>query len=1162
MTGNLFTKIQIPVRPQIQTPQNNPYGVATSHVFNPRETFSRFEYPQALPLSQAITVPKGIKEDPPKGKLIKENFLESMQSTVKSYGDYCKYFYNAGFKGTGTDYSVGKINDLAIRVGSLGIAITLASSKFFPFARGMEFIGLGTWFAAMAAWPKLLAMPIKAKTGIDPTLKYEDSQGRRKSFFEDRQYLCFDLFKHIDKNGNYNPNAPEYEMFDNIGDKLGIPRNIPNRREAIQNKIAQYAVQYNALTMLTAGVMTPVLSSIVADQLQIPLGAAIEKTRTVHTGINVQNMSKKIASLLTQDNLLVDSAIETLGTELDPKLAQIIEKYSLATQEGLSQYISPKEEQILSNLLGQRYYGTGFGAGILQELQSGSVISRNAIPVNANLGLDIVDLSKSISDKLQEIKTEEIRNLFNEIEKTYLDLNPADKGNINSSKISDILDSLKNSKKGRTSKFRSLINSASEYGNLTVEELKTAINAKDLDTLNLAKYRIDTTLSTQEIWRALDSVKGIMQNSDNAFTPVGQKYAAVQLQLVFGNKLRSAGIDNEVVRELNSVFDGEIKKYFDTRKGNLIRPEQLQKLFKISELNLQIKNKIDSYKAATIKDIAESVTARSWDKLPKKYFNLIGFTKEELEQLAGIDTVKASEIISKKFGELTQDEKKLNHAITMMSKYANSAVTKEQKAFIKLVGTTENPGLITYAEKLTEKLLENSSFYELKAGFERYFIGSKKSVKQKVINTIDSLGKPIQILDIFKTLNVEVVPKVQNGIIVGEKIVAPEKAPHIIKDFLGVDTQEFVKKMQDDLEKGKYYTFQEGYDEPGAYRKAVYSLVDYIKNIALQKNDISDWITKHEAQPEGFTKGIKHSKHMVGTMADTIFAHFSPATRAAIENGASGLSDIFEKNKTEMRRRLLGADSVIVSHSNFENYDTNYVYSPDFCKLVDEFFDTTNLSVADNKGNQLLSLIKSRRIKGLNDKEINDAINSVKGYIKHLSDGSPFNKTETCKEGVKDIYNHNNSINIYKLINNMFDSRDVQYVESAKQRLIVLLEDRATELGAKKDFQDVLNTINGYISHLKNGTNFDQTNCKQPFYRILNTKTANKDIGEMAGKNTVDFMLRAAQNICSRNKWKLLVWSLFAGTVGISLITLANMGHTNSFNPDHWKRPKQNGDKK
>ena len=80
--------------------------------------------------------------------------------------------------------------------------------------------------------------------------------------------------------------------------------------------------------------------------------------------------------------------------------------------------------------------------------------------------------------------------------------------------------------------------------------------------------------------------------------------------------------------------------------------------------------------------------------------------------------------------------------------------------------------------------------------------------------------------------------------------------------------------------------------------------------------------------------------------------------------------------------------------------------------------------------------------------------------------------------------------------------------------------------------------------------------------RSANAKTANKDIGEMAGKNTVDFMLRAAQNIRSRNKWQVLVWSLFAGTVGFSLITLANMGHTNSFNPDHWKHIKKNGDKK
>ena len=1166
MTGNLFTKIQIPVKPQIQT-QNSAPNAAASHTYNPLQTFSKFEYPPAVPLSAPHTKPKGTIEDPAKGKIVKETFLQSMKSTVKSYGDYCKYFYNAGFKGKGTDYSVGKINDLAIRVGSLGIAITLASSKFFPFARGMEFVGLGTWFAAMAAWPKLLALPVKARTGLDPSLKYEDSQGRRKSFFEDRQYLCFDLFKHIDKNGNYNPKAPEYEMFDNIGDKLGIPRNIPNRREAIQNKIAQYAVQYNTLTMLTAGVMTPVLSSLVADQLQIPLGSAIEKTRILKTGMSLQNMSKNIDSLLTQDNLKIDNAIETLGTKLDSKLAHRISSYIPVAEDGSvdlsAKYISPKEEQILSNLFGQRYYGTGFGTGILQELETESVISKNAIPVNDVLGLDIKNLSSRISEKLKEIKTEEIRTLFNEVENSYLRLSPDNKNNLESSKISDILTALKNSKKGKTAKFRSLIAAASTYENMTLEELKNAINNKDLDKLKLAKYNIDTTLQTEEIWRGLDSVKRIMKNSDNVFTPIGQKYAAVQLQVIFADKFKSAGVDSDVVSALNKVFEGELTRYFDIRKSTLIRPEQLQKLFKLGELNLQIKKTIDSYKAATIKDIAESVTARSWDKLPKKYFNLIGFSKEELEQLARIDSVKASEIISHKFSELAKDENKLNHVITMMSKYAKDAVTKEQKAFIELVGTIENPGLIIKAEKLTQKLLDNSSFTgELRSGFDKFYIGSKKAVKQKVVNTIDSLGKPIQILDIFKSLDVEVVPKIENNVVVGDKLANPEKAPHIIKDFLGVDSHEFFKKMQADMEIGKYYTFQEGYDEPGAYKKAVNSLVEYIKDIALQKNDISDWITKFEVQPEGFNKGIKHSKHMVGTMADTIFSHFSPATRAAIENGAKGLSDIFENNKTEMKRRFLGADSVIVSHSNFENYGTNFVHSPEFCALVDKFFNSSNASDAQETGKQLMQLIELRRIKGLNDTEINDAIKSVKGYIDHLVNGSKFDKSASCIEGVKDIYNHNNSINMTKLIDNLFNSRDIQYVETAKKRLTMLLEDRAIELGANKDFQDVLNTINGYISHLKNGSAFNKEGCKNPFYKILNAKTANKDIGEMAGKNTVDFMLRAAQNIRSRNKWQVLVWSLFAGTVGFSLITLANMGHTNSFNPDHWKHIKKNGDNK
>ena len=403
MTGNLFTKIQIPVRPQIQTHQNNT-SVPAPSLFKQNDTFSKFDYPAAIPLSKPNTTPKGITQDPPRGRLVNETFLQSMKSTVKSYGDYCKYFYNAGFKGTGTDYSVGKINDLAIRVGSLGIAVTLASSKFFPFARGMEFVGLGTWFAAMAAWPKLLAMPIKAKTGIDPSLKYEDSQGRRKSFFEDRQYLCFDLFKHVDKNGNYNPNAPEYELFDLIGDKLGIPRNIPNRREAIQNKVAQYGVQYNTLTMLTAGVMTPVLSSLVADQLQMPLGKALEVARVKKSGFSINNISNKIDKLLSMDKLTPDKAIDMLGVSVNSKFASKLDKLTTTAEKDSAIYLNHKQEQELSKLFENRYFGTGFGTGIIQELNTESVIVRNSVPINHELGVDVGNVSKTISEKAKEIE--------------------------------------------------------------------------------------------------------------------------------------------------------------------------------------------------------------------------------------------------------------------------------------------------------------------------------------------------------------------------------------------------------------------------------------------------------------------------------------------------------------------------------------------------------------------------------------------------------------------------------------------------------------------------------------------------------------------------------------------------------------------------------------
>lgn len=164
-------------------------------------------------MSPGTTAPKGARPLAASGTLVKENIFQSAGSTVSSYVNYFKYFYNAAFKGEGNDYKVGKINDLAIRAGSLGIAGVLATSKMFPFAKGMEFVGLGTWFAAMALWPRVLGVPIQMKTGVNINQRYIDSAQKRKMVYEDNQYRPMDLFRHVDLNGR--PLKPE-EYYKNM----------------------------------------------------------------------------------------------------------------------------------------------------------------------------------------------------------------------------------------------------------------------------------------------------------------------------------------------------------------------------------------------------------------------------------------------------------------------------------------------------------------------------------------------------------------------------------------------------------------------------------------------------------------------------------------------------------------------------------------------------------------------------------------------------------------------------------------------------------------------------------------------------------------------------------------------------------------------------------
>ena len=105
--ANLINTIPV-YKPSLdkKIPVSNPSGKINAPA---SAQFKVFDYVPAKPLSPAPTKPQKITEQKAKGYLIKENVFQSAGSTVKSYLDYVKYFYNAAFKGEGKDYSIGKI---------------------------------------------------------------------------------------------------------------------------------------------------------------------------------------------------------------------------------------------------------------------------------------------------------------------------------------------------------------------------------------------------------------------------------------------------------------------------------------------------------------------------------------------------------------------------------------------------------------------------------------------------------------------------------------------------------------------------------------------------------------------------------------------------------------------------------------------------------------------------------------------------------------------------------------------------------------------------------------------------------------------------------------------------------------------------------------------
>ena len=767
----------------------------TSSVSNPFPQVNTYSYIPAKPLSPARTTPKGVRPHAASGHLVKENIFQSMGSTVKSYADYVKYFYKAAFKGEGTDYSVGKINDLAIRTGSLGIATVLATSKVFPFAKGMEFVGLGTWFASMALWPQVLGAPIKAKTGVDINQKYIDSYGRRKFVYEDNLYRPMDLYRHVDLNGKplseeeyYKKYDVDYVYLDAVGDKLGIPRDIKNRHEAIMNKMGQVAVQGKTLWMMTAGVMTPVVSSIIADSLQEPLKNGLEKYRYNKQLKEVQELDKKLDSLLdiNQPDLgkrRVNTNIEEVIKALDIKIPESSEK-EFKSLMGETGTLSKSDFDKLQKFIENRFFGTGLKEPMDCVMHWNMRVTEPKIRLNDNLR---DGLMKATSDAVKEV-----------------------------------------------------------LGGLKKEFVATLPK-------EITEYK---GISQQEYWDIIshsynDGAQEMGQVAHSAFQNMAQRIPMNRFKQL-------KGVDEEVIELISDAIDKKVIEYMDSQRHYILPQEKLTQLFRFAELNNQLKQKLAKFEETSIMNISEAITANNWNKVPDKYLKALGFSKAELAQLAAADSSVSSKALAKKLEEVVADPEKYKKVLSTMSKYAKEAISKEEKAVIQLIGTVETPGTLSKVKDLMTAM-GGANFGDTMSGpLTNHYRAEIFDLQNKMRNTVDSFVRPIKALDTFKNIDAEIVK------------------------ILGGNANEYNAKLSNI----EYYMFK-GMD----YETAKKALKAYIKDIALDKNDINNWTTKAEHVLPGGKNGIKDSLGMVQRVIGFVNGRLQPETENIIIDSFVNISE-------------------------------------------------------------------------------------------------------------------------------------------------------------------------------------------------------------------------------------------------------------------------------
>jgi len=300
-----------------------------------------------------------IRPLPPKGHIVNDSILSAPLNFVQDIKTDMVAL-KAASSGNANDHQLGRLNDLGMKLGGLAIAGYLFSMKQAPVMKAMEFVGLGSFFASMALWPKIaLDIPARLIHGFSPFMRYEDSQGRKKGFFSDNQFIPFDMLNEKDIN--------------RIGNRLHIPKDIPNRREAVEEKMRQIALQNNTMWMLTAGFATPIMSSLICSALQPVVENTYNSLMNKSVDDILSDISKRAANY--KNTKIIDGVNRIIeqnrGKSITP---EVIESLSSALTVGLDRNIKIGITKDLQNIYSSETYKiTKDQTDMIQEIISENI---------------------------------------------------------------------------------------------------------------------------------------------------------------------------------------------------------------------------------------------------------------------------------------------------------------------------------------------------------------------------------------------------------------------------------------------------------------------------------------------------------------------------------------------------------------------------------------------------------------------------------------------------------------------------------------------------------------------------------------------------------------------------------------------------------------------